>query len=118
MFASPFFTSGTRRHPADHRHAGRIARRQLADADHAMGHADGGHAAGRLQRGLAWAITWAFMLNSLSFLFSAGAIWQIAVPDGFRAEREAAATAARPWHEYRRGPGLHAQRPADDGHRR
>ena len=46
----------------------------------------------------------AFVLNSLSFVFSAWAIWQISVPGGFRVERAATAAATRPWHEY--GAGL------------
>src|ERR1035437_4321447 len=46
---------------------------------------------------------WAFVLNSLSFVFSAGAIWRISMPGGFRAKRQAGATVARPWHEYREG---------------
>ena len=45
----------------------------------------------------------AFVLNSLSFVFSAWAIWQISVPGGFRVERAATAPATRPWHEYRAG---------------
>jgi MFS family permease len=46
----------------------------------------------------------AFVLNSLSFVFSAWAISQISVPGGFRVERAATAAATRPWHEY--GAGL------------
>ena len=46
----------------------------------------------------------AFVLNSLSFVFSAWAIWQISVPGGFRVQRAATAAATRPWHEY--GAGL------------
>src|ERR1035438_4665143 len=45
----------------------------------------------------------AFVLNSLSFVFSAWAIWQISVPGGFRVERAAASPATRAWHEYRAG---------------
>ena len=53
MFASPFFTAGRAAILPTIATPGRVARRQLADADHAMGHAHGGHAAGRIQRGLA-----------------------------------------------------------------
>jgi predicted MFS family arabinose efflux permease len=45
---------------------------------------------------------WAFILNALSFVFSALAIARISVPGGFRAVRRAG-TVARPWHEYREG---------------
>jgi MFS family permease len=45
----------------------------------------------------------AFVLNSLSFVFSAWAIRQISVPGGFRVQRASAAPATRPWHEYREG---------------
>ena len=50
----------------------------------------------------------AFVLNSLSFVFSAWAIWQIRVPGGFRARRGRAAPGGRPWHEY--GAGLRYMR--------
>jgi hypothetical protein len=43
------------------------------------------------------------VINSLSFVFSACAIWQISVPGGFRARREATAPGTRPWHEYAAG---------------
>ncbi len=47
---------------------------------------------------------WAFVLNSLSFIFSAWAIWHIAVPGGFRANAAGgAAQAVRPWREYAEG---------------
>ena len=107
MFASPFFTSGPRRHSADHRDRRRIARREFADPDHAMGHADGRHAAGRIQR-RGFGYRMAFMLNSLSFVFSAWAIWQIS--RARRLPRRHARTAPRaraPWHEYREGLALH-----------
>jgi MFS family permease len=45
----------------------------------------------------------AFLINSLSFVFSAWAIWKLSRPGGFRAERKAATHAVRPWHEYREG---------------
>ena len=46
---------------------------------------------------------WAFVLNSLSFVFSAGAIWRVSVRGGFRVKRHASAAVVRPWHEYREG---------------
>jgi MFS family permease len=46
----------------------------------------------------------AFVINSLSFVFSAWAIWRIAVPGGFRVKRQSTAEPAiRPWHDYREG---------------
>lgn len=102
MFASPFFT------------AGRAAiLPTIANQDEL-------HAANSLTQTTQWATLtagtllaaysaawlgyyWAFVLNSLSFVFSAWAIWQISVPGGFRARRAATAPATRPWHEYRAG---------------
>jgi MFS family permease len=50
----------------------------------------------------------AFVLNAVSFLFSAWAIWKLRAPkgaDGFRAERKSLneTEIVRPWHEYREG---------------
>jgi MFS family permease len=45
----------------------------------------------------------AFLLNSLSFIFSAWAIWQIAVPEGFRVKRGRGPAGTRAWQEYRAG---------------
>lgn len=45
----------------------------------------------------------AFLLNSLSFIFSAWAIWQIAVPEGFRVKRDSDPGRTRAWQEYRAG---------------
>jgi MFS family permease len=50
---------------------------------------------------------WAFVLNAISFLFSAWAIWNLRPPQGkqFRAEHRdlTEAEVVRPWHEYREG---------------
>jgi hypothetical protein len=50
---------------------------------------------------------WAFVLNAISFLFSAWAIWKLRPPKGkqFRAEHRdlTEAEVVRPWHEYREG---------------
>jgi MFS family permease len=49
---------------------------------------------------------WALGINSLSFLFSAWAVWQMAgAGGGFRARRQALneTRVVRPWHEYREG---------------
>ncbi len=50
---------------------------------------------------------WAFVLNALSFVFSAWAIWHLRAPKGtaFRPEPKnlTEAEVVRPWHEYREG---------------
>lgn len=50
---------------------------------------------------------WAFVLNALSFVFSAWAIWHLRAPEGaeFRAAPKSLTEAevVRPWHEYREG---------------
>jgi MFS family permease len=47
---------------------------------------------------------WAFALNSLSFVFSAYAVWQLRIPGGSAARgRAAAGGMARPWREYMEG---------------
>jgi len=56
----------------------------------------------------------AFVVNSLSFLFSAWAIWQLHPPDGgFRpaARPLTEASRARPWHEYVEGLRYMRQQP-------
>ena len=102
MFASPFFTAGraailpTIATP-DELHAANSLTQTTQWATLTAGTLLAGYSA-------AWlGYHWAFVINSLSFVFSAWAIWQIAVPGGFRVKREAAAPATRPWHEYRAG---------------
>ena len=106
-----------RRDSAHHRHARRTACRQLADPDHAVGHAHRGHAAGRVL-GAAWlGYRWAFVINSLSFVFSACAA------SGDRRARRAFALETRGRGSRHaslagvsRGPRVHALRASDDGH--
>ena len=102
MFASPFFTAGraailpTIATP-DELHAANSLTQTTQWATLTVGTLLAGYSA-------AWlGYYWAFVINSLSFVFSAWAIWQIAVPDGFRVKREAMAPATRAWHEYRAG---------------
>jgi MFS family permease len=102
MFASPFFTAGraailpTIATP-DELHAANSLTQTTQWATLTAGTLLAGYSA-------AWlGYHWAFVLNSLSFVFSAWAIWQISVPGGFRVHREAAAPATRPWHEYWEG---------------
>jgi hypothetical protein len=102
MFASPFFTAGraailpTIATP-DELHAANSLTQTTQWATLTAGTLLAGYSA-------AWlGYHWAFVLNSLSFVFSAWAIWQISVPGGFRVAREDTAPATRPWHEYRAG---------------
>ena len=102
MFASPFFTAGraailptiaTR----DELHPANSLTQTTQWATLTAGTLLAGYSA-------AWlGYRWAFVLNSLSFVFSAWAIWQIRVPGGFRVQRAATAPAPRPWNEYRAG---------------
>src|SRR5436309_13181614 len=102
MFASPFFTSG---------------RAAILPAIATTGEL---HTANSLTQTTQWATLtagtllagfsaatfgyrWAFIINSVSFVFSAWAIWQISVPGGFRALRAAGAVPLPAWHEYREG---------------
>jgi MFS family permease len=102
MFASPFFTAGRAAilptiANQDELHAANSLTQTTQWATLTAGTLLAGYSA-------AWlGYHWAFVLNSLSFVFSAWAIWQISVPGGFRARREAAAPATRPWNEYRAG---------------
>ncbi|HLK62013.1 MAG TPA: MFS transporter [Bryobacteraceae bacterium] len=101
MFASPFFTSG------------RSAILPTIATDDEL------HTANSLTQTTGWATltagtllagfsasqfgySWAFIINSLSFVFSAWAIWQISTPGGFRPDHKMG-NAVRPWHEYREG---------------
>lgn len=103
MFASPFFTSG---------------RAAILPTIAAPGEL---HAANSLMQTTQWATLtvgtmvagwsvaklgyeWAFIINALSFLFSAAAIARMSVPGGFRAKRSPEAL-ARPWREYAEGLG-------------
>ena len=103
MFASPFFTAGraailpsiaTR----DELHSANSLTQTTQWATLTAGTLLAGYTTAWLGYG------GAFLLNSLSFVFSAWAIWHISVPGGFRVERAAAAPTTRPWHEY--GAGL------------
>ena len=102
MFASPFFTSGraailpTIATP-DELHAANSVTQTTQWATLTVGTMLGGLGAAR------FGYTWAFVLNSLSFLFSAACIWRLT--GAFRAphERGEAKPTLRPWEEYREG---------------
>jgi predicted MFS family arabinose efflux permease len=102
MFASPFFTAGraailptiaTR----DELHAANSLTQTTQWATLTAGTLLAGFSA-------AWlGYHWAFVLNSLSFVFSAWAIWQISVPGGFRVKRAVTASSTPAWKEYAAG---------------
>ncbi|MGE5646235.1 MAG: MFS transporter [Acidobacteriota bacterium] len=105
MFASPFFTSGRQAIlPA-------IASDQELHTANSVTQTTqwGTLTVGTMLAGIVAAkfgYTWAFVLNAVSFLFSAAAIALMKAPAGtFRASHEEAARAktVRPWSEYREG---------------
>jgi MFS family permease len=101
MFASPFFTSGRAAilptiANAEELHTANSLTQTTQWATLTAGTLLAGFSAAKL------GYHWAFLINSLSFVFSAGAIWRISTPGGFRAKRHAGAV-VRPWHEYREG---------------
>ena len=106
MFASPFFTSGraailpTIASPKE-LHAANSLTQTTQWATLTAGTMLAGWSADKL------GYQWAFVINSLSFLFSAAAIWLLdaagrKLPRPAR-RRPAAGGAVRPWHEYREG---------------
>jgi MFS family permease len=101
MFASPFFTSGRAAilptiANDDELHTANSLTQTTQWATLTAGTLLAGFSAAK------FGYQWAFIINSLSFVFSAAAIWRISVPGGFRVLRRAGA-AVRPWHEYREG---------------
>ncbi len=102
MFASPFFTSGRAAilptiASAEELHTANSLTQTTQWATLTAGTLLAGYSAAQ------FGYRWAFIINSLSFLFSAWAIWRIAAPGGFRPSRAAAGGAVRPWREYREG---------------
>ncbi len=104
MFASPFFTSGraailpTIASPAE-LHTANSLTQTTQWATLTAGTMLAGFAVAKL------GFAAAFVLNALSFLFSAYAVWQLRTPGGFVAERGKSRSAGmvRPWHEYIEG---------------
>ncbi len=105
MFASPFFTSGRSAilpaiATSDELHTANSLTQTTGWATLTAGTLLAGYSAAR------FGYFWAFVINSLSFLFSALAIWRISLAGGFRPQRRAVkASPARmhPWHEYLEG---------------
>src|SRR5471030_309521 len=101
MFASPFFSAGRAAilptiATDDELHTANSLTQTTQSATLTVGTLLAGFSAARL------GYEWAFIINSLSFAFSAWAIWQIALPGGFRA----GATGVRvrsPFHDFREG---------------
>jgi MFS family permease len=101
MFASPFFTSGRSAilptiATDEELHTANSLTQTTGWATLTAGSLLAGYSASQL------GYAWAFIINSLSFVFSAWAIWQISTPGGFRPNHAHTAT-VRPWHEYREG---------------
>ena len=101
MFASPFFTAGRASilptiATAEELHAANSLTQTTQWATLTAGTVLAGYSAATL------GYTWAFLINSVSFLFSAAAIWRVAVPEGFRA-RGRVTVERHPWHDYREG---------------
>jgi MFS family permease len=102
MFASPFFTSGRAAilptiASSEELHTANSLTQTTQWATLTAGTLLAGYSAAQL------GYRWAFIINSLSFVFSAGAIWHISTPGGFRPGRSAADGVIRPWREYREG---------------
>ena len=105
MLASPFFTSGRSAIlPAiaseDELHTANALTQTTGWLTLAVGAFLGGAAVA------AFGYHLAFVFNSLSFVFSASAIWQLrSVKGHFRAEHKSLneTKVIRPWHEYREG---------------
>ncbi len=103
MFASPFFTSGraailpTIAGPRD-LHTANSLTQTTQWATLTLGTMVAGWSVAKL------GYQWAFVINALSFLFSAAAIARLRAPEGFRVKRTAQAPPlARPWREYAEG---------------
>ncbi len=101
MFASPFFTSGRSAilptiANSEELHTANSLTQTTQWATLTAGTLLAGFSAAK------FGYEWAFIINSLSFVFSAAAIWRLSAPGGFRAARRVGA-AVRPWHEYREG---------------
>ena len=104
MFASPFFTSGRAAilptiASKEELHTANSLTQTTQWATLTAGTMLAGFAVARL------GFAWAFAINSLSFVFSAYAVWRLRTPGGFVVDRckAGAAGMVRPWHEYAEG---------------
>jgi len=102
MFASPFFTSGraailpTIASPRE-LHAANSLTQNTQSVTLTLGTMLAGFAVAQL------GYSWAFVLNGLSFLFSAAAVWALRAEGGFRPGVRAAAGVLQPLRDYRDG---------------
>jgi predicted MFS family arabinose efflux permease len=105
MFASPFFTSGRAAilptiAGKEELQAANALTQTTQWATLTIGTLLGGFATARL------GYQWAFVINALSFVVSAVAVWRLRAPrGGFRAGRAASGDSARlrPWNDYKEG---------------
>lgn len=104
MFASPFFTSGRAAilpsiATKDELHAANSLTQLTQWTSLTIGSFLGGASV------TSFGYTLAFLLNAMSFLFSAFCISQLHVPKGFRPQRSDLSEdrVVRPWHEYKEG---------------
>jgi len=103
MFASPFFTSGRSAilpaiAEAEDLHTANSLTQTTGWATLSAGSLLGGISAAR------FGYDTAFVLNALSFVFSAWCVWRIAAPEGFRSKREPDRPKPRGgWAEYLEG---------------
>jgi MFS family permease len=104
MFASPFFTSGrTSILPTitskEELHTANSLTQTTQWATLTAGTMLAGISAAK------FGFEWAFLINALSFLFSAAAISRLNIRGGFRVQRRALTEneVVRPWHEYKEG---------------
>jgi MFS family permease len=109
MFASPFFTAGRAAilpsiATPDELHSANSLTQTTQWATLTAGTLLAGYSAASL------GYAWAFVINSLSFLFSAVAIARIGVPGGLRAKRSPDA-ARQHWRDYREGLGYMCSAP-------
>jgi len=102
MFASPFFTSGRAAilptiASEEELHSANSLTQTTGWATLTAGTLLAGYSAAQL------GYRWAFIINSLSFAFSAACIWRIATPGGLRPSHGSAGGKVEPWREYREG---------------
>jgi MFS family permease len=102
MFASPFFSAGRAAIlptiATDHElHTANSITQTTQSVTATVGSLLAGYGTARL------GYQWAFILNSLSFVFSAWCIWNLAAPQGFRASRSPHAAPRTPFHDFREG---------------
>ena len=90
MFASPFFTSGRSAILPGHRKGGGAVYSEFGDPDHLVGHPPAPAACWAASARRASANRAAFVINALSFVFSAWCISRLFLPGGgFRPQRAA-----------------------------